>query len=60
MQYIMTFFWSFLLIQMLSYVVGSMNGVEFAWMPGTIISIIVAILLFVISALVPNDPVEHH
>ncbi|WP_203364182.1 YjzD family protein [Bacillus sp. REN10] len=60
MQYIMTFFWSFLLIQMLSYVVGSMNGAAFTWMPGTIISIIVAVLLFVISALVPNDPVEHH
>ncbi|MGM7636198.1 YjzD family protein [Bacillus sp. Hm123] len=60
MQYIMTFFWSFLLIQMLSYVVGSMVGAEFTWLPGTIISIIVAILLFVISALVPNDPVEHH
>nr|WP_238942034.1 YjzD family protein [Bacillus sp. REN10] len=56
----MTFFWSFLLIQMLSYVVGSMNGAAFTWMPGTIISIIVAVLLFVISALVPNDPVEHH
>ncbi|WP_338753548.1 YjzD family protein [Bacillus sp. FJAT-52991] len=64
MQYIMTFFWTFLLIEMLTYVVCSMNGITFTiatmGMTGLIISVIVTILLFVLSALIPNDPVEHH
>ncbi|WP_100330575.1 YjzD family protein [Bacillus xiapuensis] len=60
MRIIMTFFWTFLLTEMLAYVVGSMNGAEFDWFAGLIISVITTILLLAVAALTPNDAVEQH
>ncbi|KIL73086.1 hypothetical protein SD78_3274 [Bacillus badius] len=60
MQYIMTFFWTFLLTEMLTYVVSSMNGAEFNFMTGLILSIIATILLFIFSALLTDDQAEQH
>jgi len=56
----MTFFWTLLLTEMLTYVVGSMNGVEFAPIPGLIIAVAFTVLVFVITALIPNEPTEQH
>lgn len=63
MKYIMTFLWSFLLVSMLNYVVSSVLGAEFNFNNGAFISVIFAVLVFIISAIIPNeanDTVEHH
>lgn len=56
MRYLFTFFWSFLLAQMLTYVVSSMNGSSFNLGTGFILSIIFTVLVFVLGAVIPNDP----
>lgn len=60
MRFFWTFFWLFLLVQMLTYVVGSMNGVAFDMKLGTILAVAVTILVFVVSSVIPNEPVEKH
>ncbi|WHY78966.1 YjzD family protein [Neobacillus sp. WH10] len=61
MRYFWTFFWSFLLVQMLTYVVSSMTpGAKFEFIPGAIVSVGVTILIFIASAIIPNEPVEQH
>lgn len=60
MQYIMTFFWTFLLSEMVVYVVSSMNSAAFHFETGFLISVVVTILLFILTALIPNDPIEKH
>ncbi|MEH7335839.1 DUF2929 family protein [Neobacillus drentensis] len=60
MRFFWTFFWLFLLVQMLTYVVSSMNGVAFDVKVGSILAVAVTILVFVVSSLIPNEPVEKH
>ncbi|MBZ5200455.1 YjzD family protein [Planomicrobium chinense] len=61
MQYIGTFFWSFLLISLLNYVVSAVQNVPFDFMLGVYVSLAVSILIFVISAIIPDEPVaEKH
>jgi hypothetical protein len=60
MSYFWTLFWTFLLVQMLNYVVTSMTGATFDFVTGSILAVIVTVLLFVVSAIIPNDPVDHH
>ncbi len=63
MQYIITFFWSFLLVTMLNYVVSSVMGVEFNFVAGAVISLVFSVLIFIIAAVIPNEPVAeaaHH
>jgi hypothetical protein len=59
-QYIMTFFWTFLLSEMVVYVVSSMNGAAFHFETGVLIAVVVTVLLFILTALIPNDPIEKH
>ncbi|MER1998289.1 MAG: YjzD family protein [Lysinibacillus sp.] len=59
MQYIMTFFWSALLISMLNYVVSSVLGVQFDFVNGLIISVVFSVLVLIVAMIIPNDPVEH-
>ncbi|PKG25522.1 YjzD family protein [Niallia nealsonii] len=56
MRYLFTFIWSFLLAQMLTYVVSSMNGNSFSLGTGFILSIIFTVLVFVLGAIIPNEP----
>lgn len=56
MQYIGTFFWSFLLISLLNYVVSAVQNVPFDFMVGVYISLVVSVLIFVISAIIPDEP----
>lgn len=58
MKYIMTFVWSIILISMLNYVVSSVQDVHFNFNHGLIISIPVAIMILIITAIIPNDPVS--
>lgn len=63
MQYIMTFFWSFLLISMVNYVVSSVMGAPFDFMTGVYISVVFSVLVFIVGAIIPNDPIpadDHH
>jgi predicted PurR-regulated permease PerM len=63
MQYIITFFWSFLLVTMLNYVVSSVMGADFNFVAGAVISVVFSILVIIIAAVLPNEPVadaEHH
>ncbi|AIY06080.1 hypothetical protein Plano_2115 [Planococcus sp. PAMC 21323] len=55
MQYIGTFVWSFLLISLVNYVVSAVQNVPFDFMVGVYISIGVSILIFVMSAVIPNE-----
>ena len=59
MQYIMTFVWSVLLISMLNYVVSSVMNVPFEFMTGVIVSVAFSVIVLIIAAVIPNDPVEH-
>jgi hypothetical protein len=47
---------------MLNYVVSSVQDVPFDFLLGAILSVGVAVVIFIIAAIIPNDPVvtEHH
>ncbi|MEH7013545.1 YjzD family protein [Neobacillus niacini] len=61
MRYFWTFFWVFVLVQMLSYVVSSMTeGGVFDFNSGAIVSVGVFILIVIATAVLPNEPVEKH
>lgn len=55
MQYIVTFFWSFLLVSMLNYVVSSVLAVPFDFQLGAIVSVVFAVLIFIVAAIIPNE-----
>ncbi|PSL28384.1 Protein of unknown function (DUF2929) [Planomicrobium soli] len=58
MQFIGTFFWSFLLISLLNYVVSAVQNVHFDFMLGVYISLAVSILIFIISSIIPDSPTQ--
>ena len=61
MRFLVTFFWSFLLMQMITYVVSSMAGAGYSFTTGVIISVIVSLLVFVLTTVLPNEePAETH
>lgn len=60
MRYLVTFFWVFLLLQMIVYVVSSMNGAAYSFNMGLVLSIPITILISIVPALIPDDPVEQH
>lgn len=56
MKYIITIVWTVILVSMLNYVVSSVNNVDFVLNNGLIMSVPVAIMIFIIGAIIPNDP----
>ncbi|MEK3644332.1 YjzD family protein [Aeribacillus sp. FSL M8-0235] len=60
MRYFATFFWTFLLVNMASYVVSSMTGSAFHFSTAIIISVVFTVLLFIIAELIPAEPSEEH
>ncbi|MFT4412520.1 YjzD family protein [Fredinandcohnia humi] len=62
MRYFWTFFWTFLLIQMASYVIGSMQGATYEFATASVVAVIVTALIIILGAVIPNEPVEgsHH
>ncbi|HWK22478.1 MAG TPA: YjzD family protein [Ureibacillus sp.] len=63
MQYLMTLIWSVLLMFMLNYVVSSILNVGFSASTSLILGVVLAILVFIISAIIPNEPTpeaDHH
>ncbi|WP_110929079.1 YjzD family protein [Bacillus massiliglaciei] len=62
MRYVLTFFWTFLLMHMMVYVVASMSGSSYSFTQGTILGIAVTVLVLIIPAILPKAPSQdaHH
>ncbi|MDN4492288.1 YjzD family protein [Ureibacillus aquaedulcis] len=63
MQYVMTLVWSVLLMLMLGYVVSSVLAVPFDVTTSLILGVIFTVIVFIISAIIPNEPTpeaDHH
>ena len=62
MRYFVTLFWVFVLLQMVGYVVGSMNGIGYSFSWGLYLTIPVTILVRLLPLAISNDPVDegHH
>ncbi|WP_042356493.1 YjzD family protein [Bacillus rubiinfantis] len=60
MRFFWTLFWTFLLVEMLSYVVSSMSGSSFDFVTAAVFSVAVSVLIFIVSLIIPNQPVEKH
>lgn len=55
MKYFWTFFWTFLLVQMMYYVAGSMTGAVYDFKMGALLSVGVTILILLISTVIPDS-----
>ncbi|AGX03436.1 MULTISPECIES: YjzD family protein [Bacillaceae] len=55
MKYFWTLFWTFLLVEMLTYVVSSMIGSTFDFVTGAILAAGATILILVLSAIIPEE-----
>ena len=60
MNFFWMFFWAFALTEMLTYVVANMSGGKFDFMQGLILSVAVTILAYIVTLILPNEPVEDH
>ncbi|WP_252502441.1 DUF2929 family protein [Sporosarcina sp. Marseille-Q4943] len=61
MKYIITFLWSFLLVTMVNYVAGSIAGIaSFDFMGGVIASIVLAVVILGITAVIPDEQVADY
>ncbi|MNG31947.1 hypothetical protein D3C84_1178460 [compost metagenome] len=60
MRLLWTFIWSFLLVQMMSYVISAMTGSTYDFSQASIMSVVVTALIVIISAVVPNEPAGQH
>ncbi len=59
MKYFWTFLWTFVLVNMVTYVAGSMIGVPYNLATATILSIGAAILISIITLVVPVPSTEN-
>jgi cell shape-determining protein MreD len=60
MRLFWTLFWTFLLVQMATYVMGSMQGIAYDFSTGALLGIIVTIFVIIVANLLPDEPAEHH
>ncbi|MCK7605585.1 YjzD family protein [Geobacillus stearothermophilus] len=60
MRLFWTFFWTFLLVQMATYVMGSMQGIGYNFTTGSLLGVIVTVLVLVVAALIPDEPAGDH
>ena len=60
MRYLWTLIWTFLLVQMLVYVGGSMLGVGYSLDTGIVLTVAVTILIYIVPLILPDGPVEEH
>ena len=61
MKFIITFLWSFLLVTMVNYVAGSIAGIaSFDFMGGVIAAVVMAIIVLVVTAIIPNEEVADY
>ncbi|AST90580.1 YjzD family protein [Sutcliffiella cohnii] len=60
MRIIATLFWTLLLVNMISYVVASMQGDTYNFITSSIVAVIFAGFVMLIGKALPNEPVEKH
>lgn len=61
MRIFWTVFWSFLLSEMLVYVISSMSGSTYVFMQGVVLTVVFSVIIILLGeAGVPNEPVESH
>lgn len=60
MRFVMAFIWSFCLVALLNYVVGSIANVNFDLQAGVAISLIAAVLVIILGEVIPNEEVADH
>jgi len=56
MKYFWTLFWTFLLVQMLGYVGSAMTDTHYSIGNISIVAVVVTILIFIVSSVIPNSP----
>ncbi|MGG0719103.1 YjzD family protein [Robertmurraya massiliosenegalensis] len=56
MKYFWTLFWTFALVQMLTYVASSMIGVTFDFVTGAVLGVVATIVILIFPAIIPNEP----
>ncbi len=56
----MAFIWSFGLITLLNYVVGSIANVPFDLQAGVVIALVTAVLVIALGEAIPNEEVADH
>lgn len=60
MRYFWSIFWAFLLCQMFVYVVGSMIGSAYNFNLGALLTVVISVMVYALSAILPNEPAEKH
>ncbi|MCM3595253.1 MULTISPECIES: YjzD family protein [Bacillaceae] len=60
MRYFWTFFWTFLLMQMMAYVVSSMTGVAYNFVTASILAVVATVLILILGEVVPDRSAEGH
>ncbi|MGM0897754.1 MAG: DUF2929 family protein [Bacillota bacterium] len=60
MHYIGTLFWSVLIISTLNYVVSAVQNVPFDFMIGIYFAVAVAVLIFVMDAIIPKEAAKEY
>lgn len=60
MKFILAIIWSFGLVALLNYVVGSIANVNFDLQAGFVISAVVAVLVSILGEVIPNEEVADH
>lgn len=61
MRIFWTVFWSFLLSQMLVYVISSMTGNTYEFMQGVVLTVVFSVIIILLGEVgVPNEPNEAH
>lgn len=58
MRYIITIFWTFLLTQLLTYVVTAMTNTPYDFKVGVFLGIALCAIIFLIPTVLPDDPTE--
>ncbi|KQL54996.1 hypothetical protein AN964_16795 [Heyndrickxia shackletonii] len=56
MKYFWTLFWTFLLVQMLGYVGSAMTDTQYSIGTMSILSVVVTVMIFILSSVIPNSP----
>ena len=56
----MTFVWSFLLVSLLNYVVGSIAAVPFDLAAGAVVSVILSFFIIILGESFPEGPISDH
>jgi len=59
MKYFWTFFWTYLLVLMMTYVVSSMNNAHFDITASSIISVAITIVLYIFPFILKNEEGEN-